>query len=290
MNADHRHELEANDLREGLNTFAAKAKSGEFLTTRLYVIVGSVVLVVAAVAYWMYASGESRKHAAQTWTELDSLTAPGLYAEFAKKHPDDVAGRVARLQEARIWLGPDGISKLSSRNPDDRKKAIESVEKARDLLPKLADEFKDDLTLQVQCLDAATNAELALVGIPKTPGGTDYRGSVPAAVGFLDKIVKIVGETNPVGEAAKSRAADLTAKAQEVLQVGIAIHTRLTPEANFGPEIKFPQGPFEAPKPPTITPPAPPAIVPPLPPPGVTPPPATTPAPPTPAPPPATKK
>jgi hypothetical protein len=277
MKAEERHRLEENALNRSLNTLAEKARSGDYLNTRTYLILGATVLIGGLIGYWIYASRQYDRATSRMWTELEQVAGPAGLEEFARTAPDQLAGRVARLQLARVWLGPEGLQRLSSRDIEVRRKAIENIEKAREEFLKLADEFQNDTTLQAQSIDGAANAELALVGIPKDGTIDEFRGSVDRAADLFLRYAKVVGETTPPGEAAKKRAEELTANRQKVLQVAQALHNRLTPAT--GPSIELPKGepgltPDTAPKPPDL-----PIIPPPAPPEGILPPASTTPSP-----------
>ncbi|MGL4419125.1 MAG: hypothetical protein ACRCZF_00540 [Gemmataceae bacterium] len=270
MKADEQNPLDKNDLAEGLTALADRAKRGEFLTPKGYMVIGGIALAVVLYFFWQYSVAESRRTSAKAWEQLENAhTAPAL-AELAKTATGPTQ-RIARLQEARVWVGPDGVNKLTALNPEIRQKAIESIEKARDQFAKLAEEFRDDLTLKAQCLDAASKAELALVGITKPGTISDSRGSVEKSVEFLRQLVKLVGEDSELGKTTKQRADELEAKKQEILQVGMALHNKFPIPTPPPPKIELPKNPLETVAPPIIP-------LPPLTPPATTP----TPAPPAP--------
>jgi len=281
MKAEHRHELEQNALNRGLTQFAEKAKSGEFLNTRTYLILAAVLLLGGAGVYLWYAGKEHRKATAGMWMEITHIAGPAGLEEFAKDTKDPTAARVARLQLARVWLGPDGLQKLASINSDARRTAIDSVEKARKEFEKLADEFKDDLTLKAQCLDGQAHAELALVGIPKEGTFDQYRGTVSRAVELFKEYAKLVGESTKTGEEAVKKADDLSKNEQEVLRVAQALNNRLTPPPTTNIELPKPPFDLKSGLPPANTPPKTPDT---LPPPTIPPPPAPQKAPDTKAP------
>jgi hypothetical protein len=149
------------------------------------------------------------------------------------------------------------------RDAEQRGKAITSIEAARADLLELADEFHGDKTLESTCLLEAVEAELALVGIPKSPGGADYRGTVEKAAELLRRAADVVGPTTPAGETAVKRAGELEANKAQVLEVGTKLNSLLSPPPSLDPP-KTPAGPIPTPAPPTAPKPpeVPPAAVP----------------------------
>jgi hypothetical protein len=167
---------------------------------------------------------------------------------------------VARLQKARQLLGPQGVMQMSNNlDPAVRAKALKSIEEAREIFAKLADEFKDDLTLTAQALDGAAHAELALVGIPKENSAEEPRGTVDKAIELFRRYAKVAGDT--AGEPAKKMADELEkimkdgAKEGKVtpLQLGRYLNEKLNPKPK--PDIKIPPSLTPSPSPPTPNPP-----------------------------------
>jgi hypothetical protein len=252
MKTDEENRLEKNELAERLKALAAKAKGGQVGNVRFVVL---LLVLAAAVGGWWYLRGSNKRSEADMWRTYDSLAGAEAYEKFADGHANTVAGRAARLQQARVLLG-QGVQELTTTafDAEARKKTVEKVEQARDLFAKLADEFKDDLTLKAQSLDGAARAELALVGVPKTEGSlaNDYRGSVKKAAEFYRAYAKAVGESTKPGEAAAQKAADLEAKEAEVQTLGSSLNSQFAPKK------------FEEPKAPgALTPPAAAAPIPP---------------------------
>lgn len=277
MNAEHRHELERNELAAGVNTIVERAKSGQLVSPR---ILGIVVAAVLILGLWWYLASSGTSSASAQWKDLESVSSKAGFDDFAKAHANTVAGRIARLQLARIQLGPEGFAKLNSRSADVRDKSIDSVVAAKDELVKLADEFKGDPTLRAQCLDLAAKAELALVGVPKSPGSMDFKGSVEMAVAHYKTLAETVGKDTAAGKAASDRAADLEKNRDKVIDLGRELETLLTPpppapgiispgglgtpttSPASNPNLTLPGNVTPAPVPPPSTPPAP-ATVPP---------------------------
>lgn len=253
MKAEHRHELEENVLNKRLTEIADRARSGQFLNTRVYLILGAVVLLIGAYAYWLYASSEHQKQTAKMWLEFDHLNGPAGLEDFSKETKDAQISRLARLQLARVWLGPNGIQQLNSSNPETRGKAIESIERAREEFRKLAEEFGSDQTLKAQCIDGEAHAELSLVGIPKKDNPEQDRGSVDKAAELFREYAKIIGESTKPGEEATKRAEDLLANSQEVVRIARTLNLRLSPPTT---DLQLPKSPLDFN--PSVPPPAPP--------------------------------
>ncbi|CAN5489901.1 hypothetical protein BH11PLA2_BH11PLA2_33870 [soil metagenome] len=255
----HVEELEKNELMEWGKRFWSRLKAGEVVSQKFVLL---ALAIGAAIGLWLYLRSGAKSGDLAAWKALEATSSAEGYDELSKAAPDSATGRVARLQKARLLLGPQGLTPLQSAiNPDTRSKALKSIEEAREIFGKLADEFKNDLTLTAQALDGAAQAELALVGVPKEgtkPGDASYRGSVDKVVELYEKYAKLVGDDNPAGAAAKKKAKDLSEKKQEVLQLSAFIYQKREPEQ--GEAIKAP---------PSLTPPTvpnvpalPPAVIP----------------------------
>jgi len=271
MKADERKELETNSLAAGVQKLVARTKTGRLVNP--YVVAVALAVVLGA-GLWYYLSTEGKKLTSRQWADLEQVVKTNSQVnleDFAKSNKDSAAARAARLDAARIQLGPEGIGKLNLRDREARGKAVENVEKARDELQKLADEYKGDPTMQATCLLAAAEGELALVGIPKGTDGRDYRGSVSKAADLYREVAKVVGDKSPVAEQYKKRADELVAKKDEIERLGESLNRLVSPPAVFpfpstpgGPTPnapKLPDGPIPTPKPPEGTGPAAPSTV-----------------------------
>ena len=274
MKAEERKELETNSLAAGARKLIDRAKTGRFVNPYAVAVVLAVGL---GGGLWWYLSAENRKIGSRQWADLTLVSKTNSQTnleDFAKSNKDSAAARAARLDAARIQLGQEGIGKLNVRDRELRGKAVENVEKARDELLKLADEYKGDPTMQATCLLSAAEGELALVGIPKGADGKDYRGSVAKAAELYKKVAEVVGDKSPVAEQYKKRADELVAKKDEIERLGDTLNRLVSPPTVFPPfptpggptpgGPKLPEGPIPTPKPPegvgpkapeTITPP-----------------------------------
>ncbi len=95
--------------------------------------------------------------------------------------------RAARFQKARVELR-EGLRSICS--ADQRPKAIEDVEQARQGFVELAAECKDSPLLQQEALLGAAQAEESLIGVPTKDDPAKSRGSLERAVDLYRQIVK----------------------------------------------------------------------------------------------------
>ncbi|HET6572074.1 MAG TPA: hypothetical protein VFG68_00605, partial [Fimbriiglobus sp.] len=237
-----RKHIEENTLAHGVSTLVERAKSGRLVGLRWLGLALAVILVLGV---WWYAVRQSSRADSLVWSGLSNLVQRGGEAsltEFATTHKDTTAARLARLEAARILLGPDGIGLMQTGDKAQRNKAVENLVKARDESAKLAEEFQADPTMRATALMMAGEAEVALVGVPKSDG-LGSLGSVSAAAEFYRKAAQAVGEGTPVGEQATKRADDLEANKADIESVGIQLYDRpLGVPAPGGP--KAPEGPL----------------------------------------------
>lgn len=225
MKAEERERLETNALADRLGHWVERLKKGD---TAVYRAIGVVVLVVLAVVVWRYIATSRASVTSAQWVALENVSSlPGL-EKFAEDNPNTTAGKVAKLHEARVWLGPDGIDALQVKDADRRKKGVENIEKARDVMGKLADEFKDNLALRVQCLIAVAKAEEALIGIPKDGKTDEFRGSPKKTAEYYDAAAAAAQGT-PLAEDLKKYAERMRSKEIEVVQVQGQLNNLMTP-------------------------------------------------------------
>ena len=289
MNADERKHLETNTLAEGISSLVERAKSGQIWNRWTYRI---IVLTVAAVLIgglsW-YLLHEGKKTTSRQWMELAQPTQDDLEA-IAKSGKDTITTKIARLEQARALLGPEGLAVLPVRLSSQRNKGIANIQKARDEFTKLADELKGDKTLRVTCLQLAAEAELSLVGIPKDANSRDSLGTVKQAADLYDQAAKVVGESTKLGLEYTVKAKQLLADETILSNAGKVLNESLMVAPSFdgfpkNDAIKLPtiiEPNKDAPLPTPIIPPTPPVITPqPVVPPTPTPAPAPT-TPPTP--------
>ncbi len=222
MKAEHRKELETNTLAQGASSLVDRVKTGRLGN---YWIIAAIAAVVIVGGVWYYAAREGRKADAVTWAGFVGVMRGPTHTEiddFIKKNDKTTAAQLARLEQARMRLGQDGIVKLRSDDSTDRAKGVENLEQARTELLKLADDFKKDPSLRASVLLSAAEAELTLAGIPKSKdgSGSEKRGSVKAAAQLYRDAAKAVGENTAAGESLLKRAEEVEKKEAEIVAVG----------------------------------------------------------------------
>lgn len=198
---------EPNALASGLGRTWTNFKQGKLVS---YKVMAVVLLVAAAIGLWWYITAERKKAASKVWLEFDEANTVEKLEELAKKDPNAVAARLAKLSVARARLGPEGIDLLGSSRPDGYQRAVENIEKAREEFTQLLDQFKDDPVFKAECLLGLAKAEAVLVGVPTKPGQlTEFKGQVPKLIEYLDQLSAAAAPDTPWATASKKLADDL---------------------------------------------------------------------------------
>lgn len=225
---------EPNALAAAIGGAWDRFKQGKLLS---YSTMALLLVLTAAIGVTVWVVGERRKGDSGKWVALDGTSGIRGLEEFARDNPNTKQARLAALEVARAQLGSEGIDRLfaqasdfrgqidaESRARETRTTAIKNVEAAREAFGKLADDFKNDPVLKVQCLMALAKAEAALVGVPKEGKLDEFRGDPKKAVELLDRLAAEAGET-PWGKDAKKLADALrnanTADQVKTLQAGL---------------------------------------------------------------------
>lgn len=231
--AAHEAQLERNDLNAWFTKNWDRLKSGDLISRR-FAIFAVAVGAILGLAYYLL-SGSLDKNVA-AWKSLENTASLEGLDDFSKSDPESTPSKVARLQKARQLIGPRGLMLMNNNiDPAVRAKAVKSVEEARELFAKLADEFKGDLTMACQAIEGAAQAELALVGIPKESSATEMLGSVEKAIELYKRYEKIAGPA--AGEPAKLIAEELEAKKNDVVKLGEFINKELTKKKPENPPV-----------------------------------------------------
>ncbi len=247
-NAAHATEpkQEPNALATWLGTAWTRFKTGQLLS---YTTMAVILLVLGGIGltWWILASRSSLN--STRWMELDGITSVNKLEEFAKANPDTHQAKLARLEIARLHLGPEGIDKMfvkatdvqapteqeaEKKARDMREAAVKNVETAREEFTKLADDFKDDLVIKVECMMALAKAEAVLVGIPKEGQLEQRRGDPAKAIEWLDKVTEAAPDT-PWGKDSKKLADTL--RNQNTQQQVATLHASLFISAPAFPPI-----------------------------------------------------
>ena len=228
----HKEHLETTALGETLIGGWAKFKQGQLIS---YKWMGIILIAVTAIVVIAYIWSEKTKVRSQLWVELESQNSPTALKDFAKNNPDTMAGRVAEFDLARVLLGPDGIEKLpTARDEAERKRALDNIDAARELMTKLIDQFKDEPILRVQCYMGMAKSEAALIGLAKD-GSVESRGSVGKLIEWLNKVSEAADGT-PWGDDAKKLAEALKGgKAEELTNVQRYVYKLDAPFSGGGP-------------------------------------------------------
>lgn len=245
MSAEQK-DIEQNALATKLTGAWTDFKQGKLLS---YKLMGVLLLVVVGLALWWYIANERRKVASAKWVKFDEANSVSQLEEIAKEDPKLTVGRVAELAVARSLLGAEGIDQLVAANQEKRQKAIENIEKARDLFGKLLPSFDKDPVFKAECLLGLAKAEAALIGIPAKseptagPGpialGSEFRGKMEVLIKHLDQLSSVAAPDTPWATESKKMADSLRADPQTFQQT----QQRLIPSAPILPKSDDPHGP-----------------------------------------------
>jgi hypothetical protein len=187
MSTEHK-DADQNALATRLNRSWDSFKQGKIISYKLMAV---LLILVATIGSTWYILFERRKANSQRWMALEEANSISSLEDISKNNPNTMQDRLARLQITRNQLGVSGIDQLVAINPEQRKKAIENIEKARESLGKLLEEFKDDKVFKTECLLGLAKAEAALVPVPSKEGQlTEFKGSIPKVVEWLDKLAE----------------------------------------------------------------------------------------------------
>jgi hypothetical protein len=200
MNAEHEKSLETNSLADWLGRTWTRFKQGKLVS---YPVMALILLVVAGVALYVYIRSARSSAESQAWVALEGASTDGALEDIARRYPDSTVGRVAEFHRARNLLGPEGIDRLVTRDEGERKKALENIDAARDLMAKLADAFAGQPVLRAECYLGLAKAEAALIGINKDGKLDEYRGTVERLAEYLEKLAEAAAGTPWGDEAAK---------------------------------------------------------------------------------------
>jgi hypothetical protein len=261
MSAEQKNS-EQNALATRLNQFWLDLKQGKVIG---YKVMALSLLIFAGIGSTWYILSERRKNNSHQWVLLDEANTESALKELASGNPNTIQDRLARLQLARNQLGVSGIDRLGSMSTEQRKKAVENIESARESFGKLLDEFKNDPLIKVECLYALAKAEASLVAVPTKEGQlTEFKGTVPRVVELLDQLAEAAAPGTPWASDSKKLADSLrdpnSATAHEFLRVQQALIKTLPLFGDSGmlnepltPGISpFPGGPGGFPKMPII--------------------------------------
>jgi hypothetical protein len=206
MNTEHK-DLDENALAARLNRSWGQFKQGKIISYKLMAV---LLILIATIGCTWYILSERNKVHSQRWLTLEEANTISALEEVAKNNPNTIQERIARLEIARYQLGISGIDQLGATNIEQRKKAIDNIEKARESFGKLLPEFKDDPVFKTECLLALAKAEAALVPVPVKDGSlTEFKGSIPKVVEWLDQLATTAAPDTPWATESKKLADSL---------------------------------------------------------------------------------
>lgn len=191
----HPRPNDPNAVAVRINQFWTNFKQGKIISYKLMGLILLLLVVTGTIIYISYETVHANSALWRAFVEADSLASA---EELSKNNPNSLPDRLARLQVARYQLGVAGIEQLGATRPDDRKKAIENIEKARAAMKALLPEFEGDPVFKAECLLGLAKAEAALVPVPVKEGElNEFKGSVPMVVEYLDKLAKAAAPDTP---------------------------------------------------------------------------------------------
>lgn len=177
MKAEHRKELQTNELADWLGRTYQSVKTGN----RSY-LVGGIIAVVCAglLGYYFYHLNTGSSSSMAALMKLQTANTVQDLEKIAQENPGSVPARTARFEVARI-LYQEGVRDLPS--ADGRAAALGKLVKARELYRQLADECRDSPVLAQEAVMWTARIEEALTGAsdPEKPG---------APLGSIDEAIK----------------------------------------------------------------------------------------------------
>ncbi|MFO0824232.1 MAG: hypothetical protein U0792_14155 [Gemmataceae bacterium] len=203
-----------------------------------------LLLVVVGIGLWIYISYERNKNKSKQWLEFEDANTVAKLEEIAKKDPNLAVGRVAEMSVARSLLGPEGIDQLNATTQENRQKAIDNVEKAREMFTKLLSQFDKDPVFKAECLLGLAKAEAALIAVPVKPTDlTDYRGKMTKLVEYLDQLAATAAPDTPWATDSKKLADALRNEKAQTASDFVRIQRSLTNTTPILPKFDDPHAP-----------------------------------------------
>jgi len=162
MKAQQRKELHTNALADWLGRCVQMVQHRkEGPSTSLLVGAVVVVAIAAGVVGWVWYGRYSKQQTSTENRELEQAQSRKDYEKIAEAHPNTPAGRVARLQLARLSLR-EGLDQLYASTADERAKARESLENAKQSYASLVRDCQDAPVLAQECLMGQAKAQESL--------------------------------------------------------------------------------------------------------------------------------
>jgi hypothetical protein len=202
MKAEHRKQLETNELAKRVSSTVESAK---LHPQRIGVIVAVIVLLVAGGIGWYYYSSAKTANLSHLWTRLNASADIKDLEEIANDGRGTVPGRVARFQLARRLLTQLGLDQLTAGTAEQRTAAAANIEKARSEYEGLYKEVSgtNEIMLAREALLGQAKAEEALAGVPKADNPSQARGSTEKALSLYREVVQKYPDSFQAKEAEK---------------------------------------------------------------------------------------
>jgi hypothetical protein len=261
MKAEQRKEIETNSL---VLLVQRIRKNANWRT--VYYIVGAIALIVTGIILYRYFTSESGRARDAILEQLAAADTVEKLKQGIEDHRGTVYGSLFKLHLARHLLKTEGLPKLGTDRWDPRTRAADNIEQARTYYLELTGELKekDQASLVQEAWIGAAQAEEALVGLPKTEGGSDSRGDVNKAIEYYEKAGSIFADTD-FSKRYKERAEKLTNTKDEFVAAQKAFYKPIErptfptgkndplgpglPPIPGGPKIDIPGGPVIPPPP-----------------------------------------
>jgi hypothetical protein len=214
MKAEQRKEIESNSLILNVQRLRQKM-SGR----GLYYLIGAIVLVSAGVLFYRYFSRQSDRARDAMIKDLDSADTPEKLKAGMESHRGSDIGNMFKLHLARHLLLNEGLPKLGTNLGTARTQAAAAIVQARDYFLELTKDLKEkeEPALVQESWHSAAQAEEALIGLPATEGGSDYRGNIDKAIEYYEKAAAIFSDSEP-SKRYKAWAEKLTANKAKVVE------------------------------------------------------------------------
>jgi hypothetical protein len=162
MKAQQRKELHTNALADWLGRFGQTLQTVKEGPSTMVLVVGGVLLAIACgVVGWMWYDRHAKQQTSAENRDLEQAQSREDYKKIADAHSNTPAGRVARLQLARLALN-DGLDQLYASSADDREQARKSLEEAKNYYATLARDFRDAPLLVQESLMGQAKAQESL--------------------------------------------------------------------------------------------------------------------------------
>jgi hypothetical protein len=188
MKAEHRKELQTNELADWLGRTYQSIKSGN----RNYWIGGVIVVAVAAViGYFVYRLDTGSSASMAALMKLQTANTVQDLEKIAQENTGTVPARTARFEVARI-LYQEGVRDLPSAS---RSEAIGKLTKARGLYQQLADECRDSPVLAQEAVMWQARIEESLSGANDPDKPNTRAGSIDEAIKLYQKLALMQPES-----------------------------------------------------------------------------------------------